>query len=113
MGIYSNAAPPTYVIEDGITYTRVLTHDEFVSIGGNILNENNPSSKGWQCSVRTLSCDKSDGSCTSVTMTTDGGGNITSITIPNQCDNAGYCITTPVTGTFAYYNSELQRIIFR
>jgi len=113
LGFYSNATPPTYVVEDGITYTRVITHDEFISIGGFIIGESTGSSAGFQASVRTLSCDNSEGNCTGVTMTTDGLGNITAITIPTQCDPSGACLTSPVYGKFAYYNSQTHRIIFR
>lgn len=113
LGIYSYGQA-TYVVENGYTYTRVLTHDEFVSIGGNIVNENNGTGAyTFLCSVKTLSCDQPNGNCVGVTMTTDGSGNITSITIPEQCDSTGLCITSPINGTFAYYNSENKRIIFR
>lgn len=101
----------TYVVEDGITYTRVLTHDEFVSINGYIIGEST-SGGGKLSSVRNLKCESGSGGCTGITMTITNG-TITAITLPVQCDSSGDCITAPITDKFPYYSSENSIIIFR
>ena len=107
--------PPSLVINtsNGLTYTRILTVQEYISVGGDLAGEVcAPEAGKSKKSGSTLACPKGAGCCWhSIAVTTPGGG-LGEITLPAQIGDDGSPIEE-TTGLYAYYNAEIDEIIFR
>lgn len=105
--------PPSVVIEDGITSVRILTVPEYISVGGQIEGQAcAPAAGKSKKSGSTLACPKGNGCCWSSVVESTPSGGLGMITLLAQANEEGEVI--PEThGLYAFYNAEIDRIIFR
>jgi len=114
LGFYSYGQA-TYVVEDGVTYTRIVTKSELNSLGGMLSYTDADASAKRKYSGSFIACKKGNGCCLGgrLTVDVDGSDQILGITIPAQTLDDGTTVPSDMSGVFAYYNAEIDAIIFR
>jgi predicted transport protein len=103
----------TYVVENGITFTRIQTLSELQSLGG-ITTNNTIESGRKKYSGSYIACKKGNGCClTNIVVSTNNNDEIININLPIQTLDDSTKIEAELTNVLAYYNSELEVIIYR
>jgi hypothetical protein len=112
-------SPPSVVIniDNGMTYIRIQTVSEYLSLGGGLIIDENTNEIAEAArskhSVSSLSCKKGRGCCWKSKMMDDNGSDILgALTIVAQEGDDG-TYTPEISNLYAFYNAELDEIIFR
>jgi hypothetical protein len=111
-GVMYGYGQTTYVVENGVTYTRIFTIQEYQSLGLMVEGEEVAEAARKKKSGTILWCKKGYGCCLSSRIEIDGNGGITAMTVVAQVDDEGNAVQE-TSGIFAYYNSELDEVIYR
>jgi len=101
------------VTEGGFVYVQVLTQAEYLSIGGNINDIPNVAAAQRKKKDSIRECGHGGGCCWHSVISVDGLGNISSITLNEATDPETQTYQPLEIGLLAYYNSVLDKIIFR
>lgn len=111
-GIVYSYGQSTYVVENGVTYTRIFTIEEYQLLGLMIEGTEVAEAARKKKSGTILWCKKGYGCCLSSRIETDGNGGIIAMTVVEQIDDDGNLVPE-TNGVFAYYNAELDEVIYR
>jgi len=106
-------AQSNVIVENGISYTKILTVSEYQSVGGGFASaqaEEGAAKKKKSGTI--LWCKKGGGCCFKVEMDSDATGVINSMIVIDQIADDGSHVDRTL-GLFAYYNSEVDEIIYR